>query len=492
MRMASFQLLFIIFCSFQAQQTIRVGAKHFNEGYILSEMIALVLEDGGFKVERKFNLGGTTVCFEALRNEEIDVYPEYTGTIEKEILKAESSLSFEQLNDKVEEEFELQISKPYGFNNTYALLISAALKNRHDITKISDLAKYPDLRVGLSYEFVDRKDGWNNLSTFYRLPQKVITLEHGLAYQAIQENKIEVTDAYSTDGEISKYNLVLLEDDHHFFPTYRAVSFYSKNLPAKAKELLSKLTAALSENEMQQLNAMALFENKSHHKIARMFLRQKGLISPTKATDDSVISKILVKAWRHIQLTFLALIAAILVAVPLGILIFRSQRVSKSILYITGILQTIPSIALLALMIPFFGIGVVPAVIALFIYALMPILRNTVIGLTTVDPILKKVATAIGLTQWDSLRLVEIPLAMPTILAGIRTAAVINVGTATLAAFIGAGGLGEFIVTGLALNNTNMILMGAVPAAALAVLTELVFELIEKIALPKHLRQGSL
>jgi osmoprotectant transport system permease protein len=140
-------------------------------------------------------------------------------------------------------------------------------------------------------------------------------------------------------------------------------------------------------------------------------------------------------------------------------------------------------------MIPILGIGVVPAVVTLFLYALLPILRNTVIGLTTVDPTLKKVALAIGLTKWNSLRLVEIPLAMPMILAGIRTAAVINVGTATLAAFIGAGGLGEFIVMGLALNNTNMILMGAIPAAALAIATEIVFEGLELILIPNHLRQ---
>ncbi len=490
MRRASFQLFFIISCSLQAQQTIHVGAKHFNEGYILSEMIALVLEDGGFKVERKFNLGGTTVSFEALRNQAIDVYPEYTGTIEKEILREDSKLSFEQLSNEVNERFKLQISQPYGFNNTYTLLITAALKEKLSIKNISDLEKHPDLRVGLSYEFIDRKDGWNNLSTFYRLPQKVIALEHGLAYQAIRDNKIDVTDAYSTDGEINKYNLILLKDDQNFFPAYQAVSFYSKNLPVQAKELLNKLTSVLSEDEMQRLNAMALFENKSYHEIARMFLLQKGLISQTETTQASTISRIVSKAWRHLQLTLFALIVAIFVAVPLGIFIFRNQQATKIILYLIGILQTIPSIALLALMIPLFGIGVVPAVIALFFYALLPILRNTVVGLTTVDPLLKKVAAAIGLTLWDSLRLVEIPLAMPTILAGIRTAAVINVGTATLAAFIGAGGLGEFIVTGLALNNTDMILMGAIPAAALAMLTELFFELMEKIILPKHLQSA--
>lgn len=474
-----------------AQETIRVGAKHFNEGYILSEMIAQVLEDGGYKVERKFNLGGSTVTFEALRNQAIDVYPEYTGTIAKEILKEEKAITMEELNAKVDAIHHLEISKPYGFSNTYALLLDKEVSTKRGLKKISDLVHHPDLRVGLSYEFIERQDGWNKLALFYQLPQKVTALEHGLAYQAINEKKIDVTDAYSTDGEIKKYNLVLLEDDRHFFPAYQAVSFYSKTFPDKAKQLLNKLSAVLTEGAMQQLNALALFEKKSHQEIARTFLEQKGLIQISEVMEASSLSKIWAKTWQHLKLTFLALLASMLVAVPVGILIFKNRKVSKIILYVTGILQTIPSIALLALMIPFFGIGIFPAVIALFIYALLPILRNTVIGLTAVDPILKKVAFAIGLSAWNSLKLVQIPLAMPMILAGIRTAAVINVGTATLAAFIGAGGLGEFIVTGLALNNTNMILMGAVPAAALAVVTELIFEAIEMAVVPRHLRRDN-
>jgi osmoprotectant transport system permease protein len=190
-----------------------------------------------------------------------------------------------------------------------------------------------------------------------------------------------------------------------------------------------------------------------------------------------------------LKLTLLSLLAAFLVAIPLGIVLYRFPRFAQPVLYLTGILQTIPSIALLALMIPLTGIGVLPAVIALFLYALLPILRNTVIGLSSVDPTLKKVAMAIGLNPFQKLRLIELPLAMPMILTGIRMAAVMNVGTATLAAFIGGGGLGEFIVTGLALNDTNLILMGAIPAALLAIILELLFELLEKALISKHLRQ---
>jgi osmoprotectant transport system permease protein len=188
-----------------------------------------------------------------------------------------------------------------------------------------------------------------------------------------------------------------------------------------------------------------------------------------------------------VKLTLIALLAGIIFAVPLGILVYRAGPLGRPVIYAAGVLQTVPSIALLALMIPLFGIGAVPAIIALFLYALLPILRNTATALFSIDPILRKVAVGMGLTPGQRLRNVEIPLAAPTILAGVKTAAVINIGTATLAAFIGAGGLGEPIVTGLALNDTGLILEGAVPASILAILTELVFEGLERIIVPRHL-----
>ena len=490
--LASFFLL-LFSGSSEGQQVIRVGAKHFNEGYILSEMIAQILEDGGYSIERKFNLGGTAVSFEALRTAAIDVYPEYTGTIAAEILKSKTTMTNQKIQQLVNKEFHLEISKPYGFNNSYALVLSRKSSETFHLKAISDLQNHRDLKIGLSYEFLERNDGWRNLAKFYQLPQHPFALEHGLAYKAILENKIELTDAYSTDGEISKYNFTLLMDDKNILPTYEAVSFYSAKLPDQAKQLLHQLDNQINEDEMQKLNALSLFENKGHYEIAHDFLTQKGLLKNSpQIYEANKISAILSKTWEHIILTMVALLASIIFAVPVGIVIYRSPRFSAATIYAAGLLQTIPSIALLALMIPFAGIGKLPAVIALFLYALLQILRNTVMGLSTVDPALKKTATAIGLNPWQKMKLVELPLAMPMMLTGIRTAAVINVGTATLAAFIGAGGLGEFIVTGLALNNTKMILTGAIPAALLAVVTELIFEGIEGFTIPMHLRQKPL
>jgi osmoprotectant transport system permease protein len=473
MRTLALILILVFTTSFTKDKfVIRVGAKHFTEGYILSEMLSQILEAKGFIVERKFNLGGTLICYEALRKGEIDIYPEYTGTITKEILRSDDLAQLDKLA--------LKISKPYGFNNTYSLVVKESTR----IGTISKLKDNPGLEVGLSYEFLKRQDGWDALAKTYSLPQTPTGLEHGLAYQALLEGKIDVTDCYSTDGEISANNLVTLEDDKNFFPKYEAVSFYrTGDIASRIEHEIDKLTSMISEKEMSAMNAAAVYDKRSFESIASEFLLKKGIIEKIPAINDHFISNLL----QHLFLTFTALILAIVVAVPLGTWLHFQPKVSNIILYIAGLLQTIPSIALLAFMIPLFGIGALPAIVALFLYAILPIIRSTVNGLRNVDPLLKEVSASLGMSRMQSLKFVEWPLALPTILTGIRIAAVINVGTATLAAFIGAGGLGEYIVTGLALNNTQMILKGAAPAAALALLIELTFEFLERKFRPAHL-----
>jgi len=470
-------------------QTISIGAKNFNEGYLLSEILAQLFESNGFEVERNYNLGGTLICFEALKNREIDVYPEYTGTISEQILQSDMNLTLADLRVRMEKRFGLEISEPYGFNNTYALAVTKNTAKKCGLKNISDLQNHPELRFAFSYEFLKRKDGWQNLATAYQLPQSPVGIEHGLSYQAIAQQNVDLIDIYSTDGEIPRYDLQLLEDDLGFFPKYMAVALYSSELDLEVKKLLTKLHNSIDENDMQKLNARVVFEQESYEQVARSFLVSAHLIANAQTKVRNSYLEILNKTLVHLKLTGIALFAAILLAIPLGIVIYHYSAAAKPILYFTGLLQTIPSIALLALMIPLFGIGVLPAIIALLLYALLPILRNTATALFSIDPLLKKVATGIGLTKWQRLKLVEIPLAIPTIFAGIKTAAVISIGTATLAAFIGAGGLGEFIVTGLALNNTTMILKGAIPAAILAILVEFLFEMIEKMFVPKHLQQ---
>ncbi len=479
-------LLFVVVLA--RAQTIRVGAKHFNEGYILSEIIAQMLENNGYTVVRNYNLGGTLVCFEALRNNEIDVYPEYSGTLAAEILRKDN-LPYPEIREALQREFKMDVSEPYGFNNTYALVLKSDLSDARGIRSISHLLDHPELRLGLSYEFLKRQDGWDNLAATYLLKQQPVGLEHGLAYQALDEGKIDVTDAYSTDGEITGNNLIVLLDDRKFFPVYAGTSLYRMDLPQKAKEVLSRLAGKIDEAEMQAMNAEVLYKTKTFEQVARAFLIREGLSANKREVKvASVFNDILRKTATHLRLTFVALVLATAFAIPLGVFLYWRPGLSRSMLYITGLLQTIPSIALLAIMIPVFGIGVLPATVALFLYAILPVLRNTLTGLQSVDPLLKKVADGIGMNRFQKMRYIEFRLALPSILAGIKTAAVINVGTATLAAFIGAGGLGEFIVTGLALNNTQLILRGAIPAALLALLVEFGFTFLEKWWIPKHLR----
>ena len=471
--------------------TISVGSKNFTEGYVLSEIVAQTLEAAGFDVERNFGLGGTLVCYEAITTGEIDVYPEYSGTLIQAVLDLPGKTSYTDLQRRLLDHTQVELLETFGFNNTYAIALKRDRASRLAVMTIGDLAQHPDLRIAFSHEFINRNDGWPGLKRTYSLPHEPSGIEHGLAYQAIEEGKIDVTDVYSTDGDVEKYDLVLLQDDRGYFPVYMAAPLVRADLDPRAKEALGRLAGRITGAEMRALNAAVLLEGKTFAEVASAFLAREGLT--TTAADRSGTHDrwraLVRRTGRHLQLTLVALLASLLVAIPLGILAYRSRRAARPVIYVAGALQTIPSIALLAFMIPLFGIGVTPAIVALFLYALLPILRNTTAALFAIDPVLKKVAVGMGLTVWQRLRYVEVPLAAPTILAGVKTAAVINIGTATLAAFIGAGGLGEPIVTGLALNDASLILEGAVPAAALAILTELFFEGIERYVVPRHLVQ---
>lgn len=471
------------------QDRVVVGSKKFNEGYILGEIMAQLLEDRGLAVDRKFGLGGTLVCFEALRHHEIGVYAEYTGTLEQAILKSDRRLEYDQLASILDEQFDLILLPTFGFDNTYAIALKRTKAEALGLDKISDLTKHPDLRFAFTHEFLNRRDGWLGLSLTYGLRAVPSGIEHGLAYEAIDEGKIDVTDVYSTDGDVDKYDLLLLDDDRGYFPRYLAAPLTHSEVGDRATEILRLLENRIGVDEMRELNGEVLLMGKSFAEVARDFLAREGLLQAGGREERGFWWMLARRTLTHIRLTLVALVAAVLIATPLGVAVYRMKRVSRTVIYVAGMLQTIPSIALLAFMIPLFGIGAVPAIAALLVYALLPILRNTTAALFSIDPTLREVGEGIGLTPWQRVRYIEVPLATPTILAGIKTAAVINIGTATLAAFIGAGGLGEPIVTGLALNDPKLIMEGAIPAAILAIVTELFFEVIERAFIPRHLLQ---
>ena len=470
----------------RAQAPLQIGSKAFSESYVLAEIVAQLLQSEGFAVERQLGLGGTLIAFEAIKNGTIDIYPEYTGTLTQAVLK-QPELDFDGLSAELQT-FGLHMPVSLGFSNSYAIAIHADLAERLAIDTVSDLAAHPTLQTGFSHEFLKRGDGWPALSRDYQLPQQPVGLEHALAYAAIENRKLDVTDAYTTDGELSVRNITLLEDDRGFFPAYNAVLLSRRDLPSDVIAVLRRLNLAISEARMRELNYLVAEDGLSPAQAATQFLREAGLAKSAPLERMSRWQRIGGNMLVHLKLTGVALFLACLVAVPMALLLSRFDRAARTLLYITGLIQTIPALALLALLIPWVGLGQLPAIIALFLYSLLPIVRNTLAGLLSVDPLLKQVAAGMGMSSTQQLRHVELPLAAPTILAGIKTAAIISIGTATLAAFVGAGGLGEPIITGLTLNDHTLILEGAIPAALLAIAVELLFDIVERKWVPAHLR----
>lgn len=489
-----------------ADDTLRIGSKRFTESYILGAILNQTAAPFAH-TEYRPGLGNTAVVFEALKAGAIDLYPEYLGTIDSEILKhpapttqPTTAAALAAINRELAP-LGLGAAVPLGFNNTYALALradpNAATSGLHNL---SQLAQYPQLRLGLSHEFLGRADGWPGLARRYHLPQQPQGLDHGLAYEALAAGQVDVIDIYSTDAKIAKYHLRVLRDDLQYFPHYDAVLLYRLDIAQRfprAWQALQGLQERISAADMIAMNGAAELDGQSFAAIATRFIQTQPASDsvtrhPAATTNTAAAGRNTwwQKLWapdlgrltrQHALLVLLSVAAACLLGIPLGVVAAFVPRLRQSVMALTGVLQTIPSLALLAMLIPLLGmIGTVPALIALFAYALLPIVRNTCTGIQQVPNGLRLAALALGLTRRQRLWQVDLPLALPVILAGIKTAAVMNVGTATIAAFIGAGGYGERIATGLALNDNDMLLAGAIPAALFALVTQLLFELAER------------
>ncbi|MEO7245825.1 MAG: glycine betaine ABC transporter substrate-binding protein [Rubrivivax sp.] len=471
-----------------AADPLTVGSKRFTESYILGEIVRQTLVDAGVPAQHKAGLGNTGILEQALASGAVDVYPEYTGTIVRELLRREDGdATLAQLNAWLAPRG-LKAAVPLGFNNTYAIAMSQAKATALGITTISDLARHPALRPGLSHEFLARADGWPALQRAYGLPQAPgAGLDHGLAYEAVAAGQVDLIDVYSTDAKIGRGKLRVLHDDRKFFPQYDAVLLMRAGVDAR---LLEALAGRIDEATMIALNAEVELDGRSFAEAATGFLA--GRARSSAATRPTLWQRLWAPdlprlAAQHLMLVFGSLALAIVVAVPAGVAAWRQPRVAGLLLGAAGVLQTVPSLALLAFLIAALGrIGFVPAMLALFVYALLPIVRNTHAGLAGVPVGLPLAGRALGLTDGQVLRTVELPLALPVLWAGVKTAAVINVGTATVAAFIGAGGFGERIVAGLAVNDTDAMLAGALPATALAIGLQLTFDAIERSWRRRH------
>lgn len=480
--------LLIAATALSAAGAVTVGSKKFTESVILGEAARQLIGAQGLPARHRAELGGTRVLWNALLAGDIDIYPEYTGTLRHEIYAGKPR---DAALEALLAEHGVRMTQPLGFNNTYALGMIREQAERLGIRRVSDLKAHPELTFGFSSEFMDRADGWRGLRARYGLPQRNVRgLDHDLAYRGLAAGSLHVIDLYSTDAEIEHYDLAVLEDDLGYFPDYRAVYLYRADLAERSPEVvkaLQRLEGSISAAAMSSMNARAKLEGVPEARVAADFL-QGALGLAVEVRERSAVDRFWRHSREHLALVGLSLSAAVLVAIPLGVLAWLRPAAGQLILGVAGTIQTIPALALLVFMIPLLGIGGPPAVLALFLYSLLPIIRNTYAGLHDVPPPVRESADALGLPFAARLRLVDLPLASRTILAGIKTSAVINVGTATLGALIGAGGYGQPILTGIRLDDVNLILQGAVPAAVLALLVQGAFELLERWVVPEGLR----
>jgi len=466
---------------------LRIGSKSFTESIVLAELVRLDMQRHGITLEHRRALGGSAILWNALRSGEIDLYPEYTGTLTQELVRGlPADADLPTLRGALAP-LGLGLSAPLGFSDGYALAMREDSARRLGIDRISQLAAHRDLRFALSNEFMQRRDGWPGLRQRYGIDAgSVRGLNHELAYRALADGAADVTDVYTTDPEIPYYHLRLLRDDRGYFPEYQALLLYRLDALERVPALrgaLNALAGRIDLAAMQRLNAQVQREGLSETEAARRFLRVAGV-----SATPTLAARIATRTAEHLRLVLVSLALAIVCAVPLGVLAARRARLGRLVLVLSSVLQTVPALAMLVFMIPVFGIGARPAIAALFLYSLLPIVRNTQSGLTDIAPGLREAAASLGLPAWTRLRRLDLPLARASILAGLKTAAVINVGTATLGALIGAGGYGEPILTGIRLDSVPLILEGAIPAALLALLVQGLFEALERALTPRGMR----
>ena len=503
---------------------LTIGSKRFTESYILGEILRQTAEAAGeAEVRHEQGLGNTGIVQAALASGSIDLYVEYTGTLAREILRLDDPSDAAALARALQQRG-LSTSRSLGFNNTYALAMAQEQAARLGINRISDLVAHPGLRFGLTQEFIGRADGWRGLRAHYSLPFDTPRgVDHGLKFGAVTAGQLDVIDVYSTDAAIERHRLRVLVDDRAYFPRYDAVLLYRTGLEQRLPRTHAALVALqgrLDDVTMRRLNARAEIGGERFGAIAATFVAGTGPGDlPSGGSQQAVTDADSARAasaqppagaatrrlWHalfdadflrlsseHLVLVFASLVLSVLVGIPLGIWCAGSAAARRWVLPVVGLVQTIPSLALLAFLITLYArIGMLPALTALFLYGLLPIVRNTCAGLEAIPQSLRDSAQALGLPRGARLLRVELPLALGAILAGIQTSAVINVGTATIAAFIGAGGYGERIVTGLALNDGTLMLAGALPAAVLALLVQQLFTVLENRLVAPPLRASA-
>jgi osmoprotectant transport system permease protein len=474
----------------EGKPLVRVGSKNMTESVILEEMTAHLARSAGARVEHRSSLGDTSKVWNALLSGELDAYCEYTGTLRQEIL------ADEQLDDDAAlrvalEKRGVRMSQSLGFSNSYAIGMNKRTAEEKGIATISDLKNHPELNFGVSTAFQERGDGWNGLRRRYDLPFDAPKgLDHALVYEALRGGTLDATDIYLTDPEVRRYDLRVLKDDLHYFPSYEAVLLYRADLEDRAPKVvkaLRRLEGAISEDAMREMNGRVQLDGGAETQVAAEFLA-KNLGVHADYHVETIVERITARTWEHLLLVSVSMFLGVIVAVPLGVLAARRPWLGHVILAMVGVVQTVPALALLVLLVVLIGLGPLPAIVALFFYSLLPIVRNTYTGLRDVSPTIRESADALGLSSFARLYLIDLPLASRSILAGVKTAAVITVGNATLGGLIAAGGYGLTILIGLNKNDWRLLLEGALPAMAMALLVQGLFEVLERFVVPRGLR----
>lgn len=492
-------LLFVMLVPLRAERTgLKVGSKAFTESVILGELLTQLARSAGQVTVHVDQIGGTTQLYQSLLAGDIDIYPDYTGTVRLELLAGEQPEDWPSAR-RILSRRGILTSEPVGFNNGYAIGMKRTRAEELGIQRLSDLARHPELNFGLTNEFLTRADGWPGLRTRYGLPQQSVRgMEHGLAYRQLATGDIDALDVYTTDAKIQLLDIVVLEDDLNYFSTYDSVLLYRSDLPQRFPTALKKLlqlVGKIDESQMIGMNLRADVEKASEPVIAADYLKQSFNIDAV-IKKESWQSRVWKHTIEHVDLVRKSLIPAIIVGVLLGLLADQRRTFGQVILAVTGIIQTIPALALLVLLLPVISMikfgtantGLITAYVALFLYSLLPIVRNTFTGLASIDRRYVESAQALGLPNRVVLQKIRLPLAMQSIIAGIKTAAILNIGFATLGALIGAGGYGDPVLTGIRRFDTFEILLGAVPAALMALACQALFELLERAVVSKGLR----
>ncbi len=473
------------------QNKINIGSKKFTESIILADILKVYTINNypNTQVEHKKQLGSTRILWNALINGQIDVYPEYTGTLEQELIPKNYKTK-EEISDYLNS-MNIGIGYYLGFNNTYAIGVTKDFAKKFDVYSISDLKKIKKVKYAFTEEFLNRSDGWSELTKHYGiLSEKLKSIDHDIAYRALINGDVDAIDLYSTDAEIKYYNLITLKDDLNFFKKYEAIYLYNKHNTIVTK-VMKDLNFKISEGAMIQMNFDVKFQHSDEIDTAYKFLNLK---KQSKAINNSYFSDMLRYSYEHLWIVSIALIFGIPLGVFLGVASHYFSILRLPIVYSVSFFQTIPSIAFLVLLIGplnlvgLNSIGNTPAIITLFFYSLMPTTTTTINALGSIPKNYTDIAEILNLSFLKKLFRVKFPLSSLEILNSLKNTIIATLGSATLGALVGAGGLGQPILSGIRLDNYSLILMGVLPAIVMIITTHFLFKIFENIFVSKGLK----